>query len=567
MRTVHILAGGPATNYTLHAWHTDYPDICSTATVSTVLIELMPEHSAFRADDATRMLFSAEIVNMDISDLSWSVLPSVNGGARLHTSSSSAGGGATSVTGISNIWLLPGNVATNYTLTAYHRMVEDTYGNPTITATSRVDVIAFDINRSRTVMKSHGPATNVFSVVSSDGELPDWKIEPVNAVSGAGISATTSGSYGSEAHGTADIRINPQQVATNYTITATHPVHTNITQVAELVVADIVLEPITCETNSIGYTVNPSGVPMDGGFGTFKITVEPVALVPDSDIEWIPHDPTSVEFLNNNVHGREVGMGLYNGAVQTVDVMIKDLVHPPPEISFAGHATRTIPVRFMVTCEDDGNNPAATATQCTNWIQEANGIFDQIGVELILQSVSYTNRQEWWELDFTNKVEMAALRDSLPAGSGFEVYVINSFDNGGNISAVNSSGGTIIKKDAFASSLCHELGHQLGLYDIYESEGDMSVADDILIADWLPHDWTGDDGVSYYNPAITHHAVLKRLLMFGRRNADKCDIPLGNVRGIWYRREKQGNAWVKVYREGYAPVGRFHILQKKYDHN
>jgi hypothetical protein len=33
------------------------------------------------------------------------------------------------------------------------------------------------------------------------------------------------------------------------------------------------------------------------------------------------------------------------------------------------------------------------------------------------------------------------------------------------------------------------------------------------------------------------------------------DIPLGDVRGIWYRREKQGNAWVKVYREGYAPVG------------
>ncbi len=30
-------------------WHTDYPDICSTATVSTVLIELMLEYAAFHA--------------------------------------------------------------------------------------------------------------------------------------------------------------------------------------------------------------------------------------------------------------------------------------------------------------------------------------------------------------------------------------------------------------------------------------------------------------------------------------------------------------------------------------
>ncbi len=99
---MRLLAGGPATNYTLRAWHTDYPDICSTATVSTVLIELMPEHSAFRA-----------------------------------------------------------------------------------------------------VMKSHGPATNVFSVVSSDGELPDWKIEPDNLLSGARIGATASSSYGSEVHDSA----------------------------------------------------------------------------------------------------------------------------------------------------------------------------------------------------------------------------------------------------------------------------------------------------------------------------------------------------------------------------
>ena len=173
-------------------------------------------------------------------------------------------------------------------------MVEDTYGNPTITATSRVDVIAFDINRSRAVMKSHGPATNVFSVISSDGELPDWKIEPVNAVSGARISATASGSYGGEAHGTTGIRVNPQQVATNYTITATHPVHTNIAQAAELVVADIVLEPITCETNSIGYTVNPSGVPMDGGFGTWWCNILSVISFQGQlfvHVPWVPWNP------------------------------------------------------------------------------------------------------------------------------------------------------------------------------------------------------------------------------------------------------------------------------------
>lgn len=145
-----------------------------------------------------------------------------------------------------------------------------------------------------------------------------------------------------------------EAVELHTTVTATHPLYTNIQQTAELVVVDIKLEPITTETTIFNQTINPSGVPTDGQFGTFRIAVEPADLIPDTDIEWIPYDLTSVRFWNDNSNGREVEMGLCNGAVQTVSVEINDLVHPAPEISFEGHSRRTIPVRFMVTCDGYG---------------------------------------------------------------------------------------------------------------------------------------------------------------------------------------------------------------------
>ena len=456
-------------------------------------------------------------------------------------------------------------------------MVADAFGHPLITSTTRVDVIKFDLNRTRAVMKSHGPATNVFSVVSSDGQLADWEIASTGPIGYPtyifdSLQAAENPFYSTSLAGAGEVYVMPGAPLRTMVV-ATHPLYTNITQTAELVVVDIKLEPITTATDVFNRTINPSGVPADGGFGTFRIAVEPAEWVPDADIEWVPYDPTSVRFWNDNSNGREVEMGLYNGASQTVSVVINDLVHPAPEISFVGHNRRTIPVRFMVTCDRYGNYPAASATQCTNWVRDANAIFDQIGITLVLQSVAFTNRLEWWELDYTNNVVKAALRSSLTTDEGFEIYVIdhlvNSFDQ---ISAFNSPEGTIIQGTTSPSTLAHELGHQLGFLDIYNNGGQYatnSVPDNLVSQAWMPHDWTGDQSVSYYRHELRHWETLRRLLMYGRESpgvASGIDIPLGDIYGVWYKVLNQSNILTRVYYTDFAPVGQNHVKDSDFSH-
>ena len=424
--SIYILADGLAENYSLNVWHADYPYICSSGGVSTVLIKTTPSEAHIRAGDTNRLSVTAAIGNMELEDLAWTLSPELPNGARLQTSPDGAGGDVTA-TGIADVWLSPGGVATNYTLTASHRMAADMYGNPTIASTTRVDVIKFDLNRTRAAMKSHGPATNVFSVVSSDGQLADWEIASTGPIGYPtyifdSLQAAENPFYSASLAGAGEVYVMPG-APLRTTVVATHPLYTNIAQTAELVVVDIELEPITTATNIFNQTINPSGVPTDGGFGNFRVAVEPAEWVPDADIEWLPYDPTSVSFWNGDSNGREVEMGLYNGALQTVSVEIKDLVHPAPEISFEGHSRKTIPVRFMVTCKDNGTEPAATSTQCTNWVREANAILDQVGIALALQSIAFTNRQEWYELDYYNVSDNTALRSSFSSGEGFEVYV------------------------------------------------------------------------------------------------------------------------------------------------
>ena len=214
-------------------------------------------------------------------------------------------------------------------------------------------------------MKFGYHATNVFSVVASDGSLADWKLMPSPPPLGAGIASGMNGFYSGQALETDTIWVQPNSYITNYTVTATHPVHTNITETAALVVADICLEPITTETNSAGLVYNPCSVPT-GQYRDFKIKVEPQYAIPDSHIKWVGN----ASFRNGQDKGRIVGLSP-NQANQIVEIEIEGLVNAKPEINVTTTSSQTVPVRFMIVVNEQGV-PATTSDQCHAWVAGAN---------------------------------------------------------------------------------------------------------------------------------------------------------------------------------------------------
>lgn len=68
---------------------------------------------------------------------------------------------------------------------------------------------------------------------------------------------------------------------------------------------------------------------------------------------------------------------------------------------------------------------------------------------------------------------------------------------------------------------------------------------------WIPIDW------GWYPDFVTQEVLIKRLLMYGINTADKGDISLGSVHGLWYEwvLNEAGTEYVKKWRLDLAPVG------------
>jgi hypothetical protein len=149
------------------------------------------------------------------------------------------------------------------------------------------------------------------------------------------------------------------------------------------------------------------------------------------------------------------------------------------------------------------------------------------------------------------------------------VYVIDRFATG-NAMANNRNEGTVLSRISNGAVMAHELGHQLGLPDIYNftKHATNSVPDSLISKEWMPLDCTGDSGISYYEQELRHWETLRRLLMFGRGTSGPGrDIPLGDIHGVWYKwKRDSSNHWIRVYKTGSAPVSRSHIKQSGYDH-
>jgi hypothetical protein len=60
---------------------------------------------------------------------------------------------------------------------------------------------------------------------------------------------------------------------------------------------------------------------------------------------------------------------------------------------------------------------------------------------------------------------------------------------------------------------------------------------------WLPNDWgCSSTEVHFYYPFVDQPWIIQKMLMYGRADNYKGDIPLGNIYGVWYIEPPDGDS-------------------------
>ena len=168
---------------------------------------------------------------------------------------------------------------------------------------------------------------------------------------------------------------------------------------------------------------------------------------------------------------------------------------------------------------------------------EVNKIYEQISVSFYIDSISYTNRDEFLDISVNQVTENLTMRRNLVNIStntgGIELYFNNRISK--SSVANHDSYGIVLTTNATAMTLAHELGHAFGCSDIYPIgplEPRPALPDSFSKEEFAPFDWNNGMNSRYYGSSITQVLLIKRLLMYGYHHVDKRDISLGPIYGF-----------------------------------
>ena len=179
----------------------------------------------------------------------------------------------------------------------------------------------------------------------------------------------------------------------------------------------------------------------------------------------------------------------------------------------------------------------------TGMIADANKILWQAAITLAWNgTIIYTNRDDWHALNLppdnvvTNGSTVWQLLNCTNDTGGVELYFVNDiigYGGGHDTHGFNVRGlGLVLGRLATGHTLAHELMHECGLVDIYNSEGGLSVSGEIGPDRLSSADWGG----GYYPPGLLQADFnSERLLMYGRGEPETTvaiNIPRGSVYGV-----------------------------------
>jgi hypothetical protein len=234
-------------------------------------------------------------------------------------------------------------------------------------------------------------------------------------------------------------------------------------------------------------------------------------------------------------------------------VQVGDCVSRPIEFTAFTVSPLSVKTTVWIVGNKDGTYFARTEDEVRTMMTEVNRIYEQIGVSFYIDSISFTNRDEWLDLTIkgNNKYydykRRRKLVDLETRTEGFELYFV------GNISerslANTDAFGIVLSTNANAEVIAHEIGHSFGCADIYgvkKSDRRVPLSSNHVFEERIESDWSNGTGCRYYSVGITQTAIIKRLLMCGYAYPEKIDLSFGSVYG-----------YTKYDEEGLTDVGFF----------
>ena len=214
---------------------------------------------------------------------------------------------------------------------------------------------------------------------------------------------------------------------------------------------------------------------------------------------------------------------------------------------------RMIPIKAYVLCDTSGrvvvDNDAIAAK-----ILYANEIYRQAGIEFYMPDApvslnmpQYRSIREYSIVTNGNGVacrgsrlsqDAVALMSAAPAdGCVRTIWIDRITDSAAGAFSLRSNQVSFVSTIGSMRVLAHELGHLLGMSDIYVSRrvGDMPGAEHEIHRNCFgdhAHDWGVESGRGFYPASDTHGSIIKSLLMYGCDPAFGCDLPFGSVEGF-----------------------------------
>jgi hypothetical protein len=286
---------------------------------------------------------------------------------------------------------------------------------------------------------------------------------------------------------------------------------------------------IKVSTNAQGLVLNPCGVATNG-LAMYKLDVVPAGIVPDNAIHWSIASG-DVNFYQSYNTGRTAIIRGGNTADSDfkLEVTIDGLptTYKPYILGRVLNPTN-VQVRAYIIC--DTNGVAAVSNSTINaWIVEANRIYRQVAMTFTLESVNSVTNQDWFDIaDQTEFYDMASYTNEV---GGLELYCVNSI-YGNTVGLSNPSSvsgarrGIAVKNGAAPMVFAHEAGHACWLDDIPVWMSDNSPITQEKAGSL---NWSGGTDTGYYNPALSHMSLVRRLLLYGKDYDLSIDIPLGSV--------------------------------------